>query len=125
DGEARNEAEVLEDEADAAAIRLHLGRPQRFQIAAEHFEVAFALQILAQQEPQERRLTGAARAGEEDELAFVDRDRQIAQRIHAAVVELGQVIGFYQLVLLKGVGVYHVIRRRPAAIRPAMHARAG
>src|SRR4029077_12212653 len=40
-GEARNEAEILEHEPDAAAVALHLSRTKRRQIAAEHLELAF------------------------------------------------------------------------------------
>jgi hypothetical protein len=75
---------------DVAAERLHLRRPQRLQVAAQHFQLAFARQVLAQQQAQQRRLAGAARTGEEDELAFVDGEGQVAQRVDAAVVELGR-----------------------------------
>ena len=85
---ARNQPEVLKHEADAAAVVLHLGRAKRLQIAAEHLEIAFARQIFAQQQAQERRLAGAARTREENELGFVDREGEIAQRVDAAVVGL-------------------------------------
>ena len=95
DRESRDEPEILKDEADAAAIRLHLRGSQRFQFAAQHFELAFARHVLTQQQAEKRRLAGPTRAGEKHELAFVDRQRQIAKRIDASVVELGEVIGFY------------------------------
>src|SRR5262249_18744601 len=90
----RNQAEVLEHEADAAAVRLHLPRRERLEIATEDLELAFARQLRAQQEPQERRLPGAARTGEKHEFGFVDREREVAERVNAAAIQLGQVMGF-------------------------------
>src|SRR5262249_16729220 len=95
DGESRDEPEVLEDEADAAAERLHLRRPQRLEIAAEDFQVGLARQLLAEQEAQKRRLAGAAGSGEKEKLAFVDGDGEVAKRVDTALVELREVIAFY------------------------------
>ena len=45
-----------------------------------HPDLAVVGQLLAQQEAEERRLARARRADEEDELALVDVDRDVAQR---------------------------------------------
>ena len=62
------------------------------QVAAADVQLPFGRHVLAQQQAEQRGLSGAARAGEEDELALVDAEREIAQRIHAAAVHLGEVI---------------------------------
>ena len=87
-GLVRDQLEVLEHEAERAAVGLHLARRQRREIAAADDEPPFGRQLLAEQQPQQRRLAGAARAGQEHELAFVDAQRQLAQRVHAAAVQL-------------------------------------
>ena len=89
-----DELEVLEHEADRAPVGLHLGRRQRRQIAAADDHRAFGGPLLQQQQPQQRALAGAARPGQEHELAFLDLQRQIAERIHPAAVHLGQRLRF-------------------------------
>ena len=72
-GHARDQLEVLEDEADDAAVGLHLRAASASPDRGRRPSAAPSLgTLLAQQQPQERRLAGAARAGEEDELALVD-----------------------------------------------------
>src|SRR5262249_18997794 len=87
DGEARNQAEILEDEVDRPPIALDLRGLQRLQVPAHDLQVAFTRQVFAQQQAQKRRLPGAARTREKEKLAFVDGDRKIAQRVDAAAVE--------------------------------------
>ena len=79
--------EILEDEAERAAVGLHLARRERREVAAADDQLALGRHVLAQQQPQQRGLAGAARAGEEDELPLVDAQRQVAQRVDAAAVE--------------------------------------
>ena len=55
-------------------------------------DLALARPLLHQQQPQERGLAGAARAGQEDELALPDGQRQVTQRVDAAVVQLREVL---------------------------------
>jgi len=98
DREAGDEAEVLKDEPNAAPKRLHLRWLQQLQIAAEHLQLTLAGQVFPQQQAQQRRLPCPARAGQENELAFVDGKGQVAQRVNATTVELGKMIGLYQLV---------------------------
>ena len=86
-GLGRQQLEVLEDEAERAAVGLHLGRRERREVAAVDDELSFAGNVLPQQQAQQRRLAGAARPGEENELALVDPQRQVAQRIDAAAIE--------------------------------------
>jgi hypothetical protein len=88
--EPGDEPKVLKDEADAAAERLDLRRPQRAQVAAEHLQVAFTRQFLAKEQAEKRRLAGAAGPGQKDELAFVDGEGKIAESVNAALVELRQ-----------------------------------
>ena len=57
---------------------------QRRQVAAADDELTLGRHVLAQQQPEQRGLAGAARPGEKHEVAFVDAQRQIAQRVHAA-----------------------------------------
>jgi hypothetical protein len=97
DREARDQAEVLEDESDGAAVALNLRRAEVLEVAAGDLQIAFARQILAQQQPEQGRLAGAAGAGEKEELALVDGQREIAQRVDAAAVELRKMMSFYQL----------------------------
>ena len=47
-------------------------------------ELSFRGHVLPEQQPQQRRLARAARPGEEYELALVDAQRQLAQRVDAA-----------------------------------------
>src|SRR5262249_25629438 len=64
DREARDEPEILKDEADASAERLHLRRPEHAKVAAENLEIALARQFLTEEQAEERRLAGAARPGQ-------------------------------------------------------------
>ena len=95
--EAGDEPEILEDEADAAAVALHLGRLQRDQIAAEHLQLALTGDVFTQQQAQQRRFAGAAGTGEEDELTLVDSEIEVAERVDAAGVQLGKVMGLDQI----------------------------
>ena len=81
-----NELEVLEDEPDSASIRLNLATGQPREIAAVYDSDAFGGPLLQEQQSKQCALSGAARASEKDELASVDRQRQIAKRIEAATV---------------------------------------
>jgi len=88
--EPGDEPEVLEDEADAAAERLDLRRPERAQVAAEHLQVAAARQLLTKEKTEKGRFAGAARPRQKDELAFVDGEGKIAESVNATLVELRQ-----------------------------------
>ena len=55
-------------------------------------DLALARPLLHQEQPQERGLAGAARAGQEDELTLPDGQRQVAQRVDAAVVLFREVL---------------------------------
>src|SRR5204862_3951761 len=94
-------------------VGLHLRRTQRLEVAAEHLELAFGRQVLAKQQTEKGRLAGAARAGQKDEFAFVDGEREVAKRVDASVVQLGQMIGFYQRVLGKRI-TRDCVSRTPA-----------
>ena len=91
---ARQQLEVLEDEAERAAVRLDLAGRERGEVAAADNQLAFRRHVLPQQQPEQRGLAGAARPGEEHELAFVDAQGEVAQRIDATPVQLGDPLGF-------------------------------
>ena len=92
---AGNEAEILKDETDGAAVTLNLRRAECREIAAVHLQLALGRQLFAKEHPQKRGLAGAAGARQKNELAFVDGEGQFAQRVNAAAVLLGEVIGLY------------------------------
>jgi hypothetical protein len=88
--EPRDQPKILEDKADAAAERLDVRGAEGLEVAAQHLQLTLARQILAQQQPEQRRLAGAAGAGQKDELAFVDGEGEVAESVNAALVELRQ-----------------------------------
>jgi hypothetical protein len=95
DAEPRNQPEVLEDEPECPAIALHLRRREIRKALAVDLQAALARQLFAEQQSQKRRLAGPARTRQEEEFALVDREREVAKRIDAPAIELGEVIGFY------------------------------
>jgi hypothetical protein len=80
---------------NAAPICLHLRWTEIGEITTEHFQASLGREIFAEEEAEKGRLSGTARPGQEKELAFINRQREVPQRIHAAVVELGKVIALY------------------------------
>src|SRR5262249_55778465 len=81
DGTRRNELEVLENEADPAAVFLNLASGQQRQIVAVDEDLALARAFLQEQQSEKGGLARAARAGQKDELAFVDGQREVLQRV--------------------------------------------
>ena len=51
--------------------------------------------LLAQEQPEQRRLAGAARAGQEYEFAFANDERQVTQCVEVTTVGLGKMLGLY------------------------------
>jgi hypothetical protein len=90
----RDELEVLEHDAERPPVGLHLGGRELGQFAPPHDQPALGRHLLAQQQPEERRLPRATRAGEEDELALVDRERQAVEGRDVGAVDLGDVVEF-------------------------------
>ena len=81
-GSRRNQLEVLEDEPDAAAVFLDLAALSSFERSCPLTKMSPSLGcLLREEQAQERRLARTARAGEEHELAFADRERQVLQRV--------------------------------------------
>src|SRR5438093_430968 len=58
----------------------HLTLPEPPEIVAEHLNVAFGGEIVAIEEPQQRRLARARWSGQDDELTLGDPEADIAQR---------------------------------------------
>jgi hypothetical protein len=88
-GAARQQLEVLEDAADVAAQHRHLRRLEAAELAAADHHLAARRLELLQQQPDQRRLPRAGGADDEHELALVDVERDVVQRDHVRVVDLG------------------------------------
>src|SRR5581483_1428204 len=80
---------VLEDATDVAAQLRHLPRREARDVAARDDDPAVGRPVLAQQQAEERRLPGARRADEEDELALLHVHRDVAERDDITLVDLG------------------------------------
>src|SRR5256886_7075021 len=80
DGTDREELRVLEDDADRPPERGHLAALEPPEVMAEHGDVALRGELVTVEEPQQRRLARAGGSGEDDELALVDREGDVAQR---------------------------------------------
>ena len=87
-GAARQQLEVLEDAADVAAQQRHLAVLEPRQVAAADEDPAGGRLDLLQQQLDERRLAGAGRADDEDELALVDHERDAVERDDVGLVHL-------------------------------------
>jgi len=86
-------ARALDHPVHPAGIREFGFNPLRPTLAAADDELSLARNILAEQQAQQRGLSGAARTGEEDELPLVHAKREVAQRVDAASVDLRDVRG--------------------------------
>ena len=62
------------------------------EVVAVDEDVAFARLLLHEEQAQQRRLAGTARAGQKDEFALVDGERQVPQRVQAAAVKFREVV---------------------------------
>jgi hypothetical protein len=78
--------EVLEDHADLTPQRRHLRGPDPRDVPACDEDLSGARLLRAEEQPQERRLARTARAGEEGELAALERERDVAQAVRPARV---------------------------------------
>jgi hypothetical protein len=63
---------------------------QARQVASANDHVAFRRAFLQQEQAEQGALAGAARAGQEHEIAFVDREREVAQGVKPAAVHLAE-----------------------------------
>ena len=91
-GARRNQLEVLKDETDAASIFLDVVARQRRQIVTVDGDAAFARLFLTEKKTKQRGLAGAAWTGEKNELALVDVQRQIAQRVQTTTVKFREML---------------------------------
>jgi hypothetical protein len=73
-------------------ILLNLAAIQRGQVLTVDEDLAFARTLLQQQQTKECRFAGTARAGQEDEFSFIDSEREVAQRVQTATVNLREVM---------------------------------
>ena len=88
DRPVRQQLEVLEDDAEVAAVVRDLLAADLRQVAPRDRDRAVRRLDLLDQQPHDRRLAGAGRADEEHELARVDRERRVLQAHVAARVLL-------------------------------------
>ena len=84
----REQLEVLEDAADVAAQQRHLRVLESAEVASPDEDAAVRRLELLQQQPDHRRLPGARRTDDEDELALLDHERDVAKRDDVRVVDL-------------------------------------
>jgi len=84
--------EVLEDAADVPAQLRNLGILESHELAAAHDDPAARGLELLEQETHDRRLARPGRSDEEDELAFLDREGNVAKRDHVWLVDLLDVL---------------------------------
>ncbi len=89
------ELEVLEDEPDVPSIRLGLAGIHQRQVLAVDDQSPVRRALLAQEQPEQRRLAGAARAGQEYEFASANNERRVTQCVDVTTVGLRRMLGLY------------------------------
>src|SRR5437764_258878 len=80
---------VLEDAADVTPQLRDLPGAEAGDVASGDDDAAGARVLLPQEQAKGRRLPGARRSDDEDELTFADVERHVAQRDDIALVDLG------------------------------------
>src|SRR6478736_4648676 len=85
-----NQLEVLEDEADAAAVGLHFIPRQIRQVPSINDDLSVAGPLFEQQQAQQRALAGAARSGQKSKFTLLDGEIEAAKRIQVVPVRLRQ-----------------------------------
>src|SRR5258705_2858394 len=94
-GRAREQVEPLEHEADLRVAHVReVARRERRHVVPVQEVASGGRPIEAAEQVHERRLAGARRAGERDELARRDIQRDAAQRLH---LQLAEVVAFRQV----------------------------
>ena len=93
DGLVGQQAEVLEDGAHLPSQRRDLPAGQPVEVLAEDVHGPGGRALLAQHQPQQRRLAGAGGADEEDELTLLDLEGAVLDRRPGlGRVQLGDVV---------------------------------
>ena len=89
DGAAREELGVLEDDAQRAPEERDVPAAQRRDVEAGHLDLAVRGPLVGVEEAKERRLAGPAGAREDDELALLDGERDVAEgrQLHRPALE--------------------------------------
>src|SRR3954471_18328949 len=88
----RQELEVLEDDADLAAELRHPSARELPDVFAVDDDAAGRGELFADEEADERRFAGTGRADEEAEVAAIDLQVDVAQRIRSVRVALAHVV---------------------------------
>jgi hypothetical protein len=91
-GAIRKQLEVLEDAADVAPQQRDLLALEPTELAPADDDLAGGRLELLQHEPHERRLARAGRADDEDELALVDPEGDVAEGRDVRLVDLRDVL---------------------------------
>src|SRR5918995_657848 len=92
-GAVRKELEVLEDAAEVAAQERHLRALEAAEVAPADDDAAARRLDFLQEEPDERRLAGAGRADDEDELALLDDEGHAVECPHPVrLIDLADVL---------------------------------
>src|SRR5262245_19080100 len=91
-GTRRDQFEVLEDEPDAAAVLLDVAAGELREVVAVDQQLALRRTLLHEKKTKERRFAGPARSGEKHELAFIDCEGKILQRVQTATVEFREML---------------------------------
>src|SRR3954471_13274201 len=92
DGLARQQLEVLEDDADLPPHHRHLAPRQAGDVVAVEGDRALRRQLVADEQLHERRLAGARRADEEHEVTLRDDEIDVLQGVAAVRVGLRDVV---------------------------------
>src|SRR6266508_3432756 len=92
DGLRREQLEVLEDDADLAPQARDPGAGHARDVVAIDDDAAGRRQLLADQQSDESRLACARGADEKDEVAGIDPQVDVAQRVRAVGVALADVV---------------------------------
>ena len=94
DGLVGQQLEVLEDAADVAPQQRHLGVPQRLQVATRDQDAALRRLELLEDELHERRLARPGGSDQEDELALLDVEGDVAEAddVDLAFIRLADVL---------------------------------
>ncbi len=88
DREVLQQFEILENDADPAAKGGNVRRRNFGEFLIRDDEVSGRHMIKGRYHPEERRFSGAARTGQKDELAFVDSQIDVFERVNRARISL-------------------------------------
>src|SRR5204862_7486248 len=86
-----DQLEILEHDPDRAPEVGKLRIRKNADVPSVDDDLSLARQLVAKEQPQERRLARAGRSGQEDELPLVDRERHVGEGVPVLPVFLREV----------------------------------